>query len=119
MTGSSEQLAGVPEDLAQLVVGLNPADGAFGGGATVNWLGDVVDNVGGFGRQARGDYTVVDLNAWVRLGRHGRLSARLENALGEDYFTRINRATSDAGDTYLIHYRGVPRTLHVSYVYSF
>ena len=120
MTGSSDQLAGVPEDLAQIVVDLGASDGAYGGGATFNWLGDVVDNVSsGFGRQDRGDYANVDLNAWVRLGEYGRLSARLENALDEDYSTRINRATADTGGSYLIHYRGVPRTLHVTYAYSF
>jgi outer membrane receptor for ferric coprogen and ferric-rhodotorulic acid len=119
-TGSSLQLAGVPEDLAQAVVDLTAPSGAYGAGGTFNWLGDVVDNVAsGFGRQARGNYAVVDLNAWVRLGRYGRLSARLENALDENYFTRISRATSDAATSYLIHYRGVPRTLHVAYSYSF
>jgi hypothetical protein len=29
------------------------------------------------------------------------------------------RATKDTGGSYLIHYRGVPRTIHVAYSYSF
>ena len=119
-TGSSDQLAGVPKDHGQAIIELHPADRAYGAGATVNWVGDVYDRVSsGFGRQDRGNYAVVDLNAWVKFGPGGRLSARLENALDEDYFTRINRATRDAGGAYLIHYRGVPRTLHLTYEYSF
>jgi hypothetical protein len=65
---------------------------------------------------------VVDLDGWVGFGpdyRH-RLSARLENAFDADYATHIGRAFRDAdGSPYLLHYLGVPRTLHVAYSYSF
>lgn len=119
-SGGTRQLAGVPRDTAQAVLDLHPANRAYGGGATLNWVGSVHDNVAsGFGPQQRGHYVVVDLNAWLTLGAYGRLGARLENALGEDYYTRINRAARDAGGSYLIHYRGVPRTLHVAWSHSF
>ena len=87
----------------------------------MNWVGSVHDNVSsGFGPQSRGHYVVVDLNGYVALGeKYGRIGVRLENVFDEDYFTRINRATRDAGGSYLIHYRGVPRTIHVAYSYSF
>ena len=94
----------------------------FGGEVIGNYVGSVVDNVScGFGRQQRGHYAVVDLNAYVTFGAgdRQRLSARLENVFDEDYSTRISRATRDAGGAYLTHYRGVPRTLHVAYTYSF
>lgn len=123
MDGSSLQLAGVPEDYAQAALTWQPAGGPFGGSLIANWVGEVADNVSsGFGRQERGNYAVVDLGAWVDFGpgdRH-RLSARIENALDEDYVTRVNRSFRDAtGDAFLLHYRGVPRTLHVTYAYSF
>jgi vitamin B12 transporter len=119
-TGQGRQLAGVPKDTAQAVFDLHPADKTYGAGATVNWVGSVYDNVAsGFGPRSRGHYVVVDLNGYVALGRYGRLGVRLENVLDEDYFTRINRATKDTGGSYLVHYRGVPRTVHVAYSYSF
>jgi outer membrane cobalamin receptor len=63
----------------------------------------------------------MDLNAYVTFGADDRqkVSARLENVFDEDYDTRVNRATRDTGGVYLTHYRGVPRTLHVNYTYSF
>jgi vitamin B12 transporter len=121
--GSSLQLAGVPEDIAQAVLTYEPPGRGFGGARAANRGGGIVDNVSsGFGRVARGDYAVVDLNGWVGFGadyRH-RLSARLENALDEDYATHLSRAFRDAdGSPYLLHYLGVPRTFHVAYSYSF
>jgi vitamin B12 transporter len=119
-TGAGRQLAGVPKDTAQAVVDLHPADKAYGAGATVNWVGSVYDNVAsGFGPQSRGHYVVVDLNGYVALGAYGRIGVRLENVLNEDYVTRVSRATRDTGGSYLVHYRGVPRTIHVAYSYSF
>lgn len=119
--GTDLQLAQVPKDTAQAVVSFHPQGRPFGGQIVGNYVGSVVDNVGGFGRQQRGRYAVIDLNAYVTFGADDRqkLSARLENAFDEDYDTRINRATRDTGGTYLTHYRGVPRTLHVAYTYSF
>lgn len=121
--GSDVQLAGVPEDYAQAALTWKPQGAPVGAAVVANWVGEVADQVSsGFGRQERGHYAVVDLDAWVTFGAHDRhrLSARLENALDEAYVTRVNRAFRDAtGDAYLIHYRGVPRTLHVTYAYSF
>jgi outer membrane receptor protein involved in Fe transport len=76
----------------------------------------------GFGAVQHGRYAVVDLAGWVAFGpqvRH-RLTARLENALDEAYVTHVSRAFRDSdGSAYLLHYRGVPRTLHVVYSYAF
>lgn len=120
-TGSNLQLAGVPRDHAQARADIHPAGDAYGLGVAAIYMGQVVDEVpSGFGRQARGNYAVVDLTAWTHLGEHGRFTARLENALGEDYSTRIGRASRDVGGSrYLVHSRGAPRTLHVSYARSF
>lgn len=121
--GSGQQLAGVPKDIAQATLGLHPAGRGFGASVSAQWVGRVVDNVSsGFGRVEHGRYAVVDLAGWVALGpgdRH-RLTARLENALDEDYASHVSRAFRDAdGSAYLLHYLGVPRTLHVAYSYAF
>jgi vitamin B12 transporter len=117
----SVQISGVPNDFAQAVFDLHPTDAIWGGSASVSWVGKVYDFVAsGFGAQQRGDYAVVDLAAWLKLGpTGGRLTARLENALDEDYSTHLSRATRDAGGAYLVHYLGAPRMLHVGYEYSF
>ncbi len=64
---------------------------------------------------------MVDLTGYVTFGADDRqrISVKLQNLLGEDYFTRTNRATRDTGGSYLVHYRGVPRTLNVAYSYTF
>jgi outer membrane cobalamin receptor len=122
-SGSSLQLAGVPKDIAQGLVTFHPPGRGFGGSIAANWVGDVVDNVSsGFGRVEHGRYTVVDLDGWIAFGpanRH-RLTARLENAFDEAYATHVSRTFQDSdGAPILLHYRGVPRTLHVAYSYSF
>lgn len=121
--GSSVQLATVPEDIAQGVFDWHPQGRPYGASLLANWVGEVADNVSsGFGRQAHGHYAVVDLNGFMTFGQgdHHRLSARLENLFDKTYATRVTRSFNDVtGDPYLVHYRGVPRTLHVSYAYSF
>lgn len=119
-SGSTLQLVEIPQDTAMAAFDLHEPGGAYGGSTTVNWTGDVFDSLpSGIGRVNRGDFTVVDLNAWVKLGEHGRFSARLENALDEDYSTRVRRFFTDGGSAFPGRFRGVPRTLHVSYAYSF
>ena len=121
--GASQQLDRVPEDTAQAMLDYHPVGRGFGGSASVNYVGSVFDNVsGGFGPVQHGHYAVVDLAAYVTFGPgdRQRLNVSLENALDEDYFTRLSRASRDAtGASYIVHARGAPRTLHVTYSYSF
>ncbi|HEY2753752.1 TonB-dependent receptor [Phenylobacterium sp.] len=122
-SGSSIQLNGVPEDIAQAAVDIHPEGRGFGGSVIANWVGSVFDTVsGGFGPQQHGHYTVVDINGYVAFGPgdHHRINLSLENALDEDYATHLSRATrvSD-GSSYIYQFRGVPRTLHVTYSYAF
>jgi len=119
-TGSSAQLVAVPKDYGHARVDMHRADMKYGAGVAVNWTGDVFESLpSGLGRLNRGNYAVVDLNAWLDVGP-GRLGARLENALDKDYSVLLRRYFTDVGNTpYVGHFRGVPRTLHVSYAYSF
>jgi vitamin B12 transporter len=120
-SGSSAQLGNIVKDYARLAIDLHPVDAAYGGGATLNWVGDVYDDLpSGLGRLNRGNYAVVDLTAWYDLGDRGRLSAKLENALDDNYTVLERRFFKDVGGAaYVGHFRGVPRTLHVAYSYSF
>jgi vitamin B12 transporter len=119
-TGSSDQLINVPKDYAMARVEAHTEDGGRGVAAQLNWTGDVYDSLpSGIGRVNRGNWAVVDLAAWVDIGP-GRLSAKLENALGEDYAVLTRRFFRDGTNAPFIgHFRGVPRTLHVAYAYSF
>lgn len=121
-SGQTAQLDRVPEDTAQATLDWHPAGRPFGGSLVANHVGSVTDLVsGGFGPVQHGNYTVVDLNGYVTFGPgdHHKLVASLQNVGDEDYFTRLSRATRDAGGSYIVHSRGVPRTLHVTYSYSF
>jgi len=123
MNGSSAYLAGIPEDQAQAVLDYHPTRYPFGGSILANWVGSVFDNVpSGIGAVDHGHYVVVDLNAYFEFGpqRRHRISARLENAFDEAYSTAVRRTFDDVtGAPYAFHYRGVPRTFHLKYAYSF
>ncbi|HEY8573980.1 TonB-dependent receptor [Phenylobacterium sp.] len=121
--GSDLQFDRIPEQLAKASLVWDPQDRPFGASATAAWTGSVFQTVSGFGRRDYGGYVVVDLAAHAFLDgqrhRH-RLTARLENAFDEAYATRINSALTDAGaGRFLFRFRGVPRTAHVTYSYSF
>jgi outer membrane cobalamin receptor len=121
-SGSGLQLNAVPEDTAQALVDIHPEGRNFGGSVVANYVGSVFDTVsGGFGPTQHGHYTVVDLNAYVNFGpgNRQRINLSLENALDKTYYTHLSRATRDTGGSYIFHFLGVPRTLHVSYSYSF
>ena len=121
--GSSRQLDRVPEDTAQAVVDIHPQGRNFGASVVANYVGSVFDTVsGGFGPVQHGHYAVVDLDGYLTFGPgdHQKVNVSLENALDEPYATRLSRASRDLGGaSYIVHARGAPRTLHVSYSYSF
>ncbi len=70
---------------------------------------------------------MVDFNGGLKLGTEGRhrISLRLENALDEEYATRMRTGERDGGTrmmkamTMLTSFRGTPRTLHLNYSYRF
>jgi outer membrane cobalamin receptor len=85
-------------------------------------VGDVYDTVSSpIGRVDHGGYTTVDASAGYYLDqdRRHRIGARLENALDEDYVTSVGRGSLDIGGFYAYRNLGTPRTLHVTYSYSF
>jgi len=120
--GAGQQFDRIPKAQAKGTVSYDPADRPFGASATAIWTGDVYQQVSGFGRVNYGDYVVVDVAAYAYLdkARRQRVTARLENAFDEDYATRVNSAVIDLStQRFFYRFLGVPRTLHVSYAYSF
>lgn len=120
--GAGRQFDRIPKAQAKGGIVYAPSDRPFGASASLLWTGDVHQQVTDFGRVNYGDYVVVDLAAHVYIDadRRHRLTARLENALDEDYATRVNSARIDLStQRFLYRFLGVPRTLNVSYAYSF
>lgn len=121
--GAGRQFDRVPKSQVKAGIDYAPPDRPYAASASLLWTGDVSSNVSGFGQVDYGDYVLVDLaaHAWLDgADRRHKLTARLENALDETYATRVNSAVPDvAGPRFLYRFRGVPRTLHVSYAYSF
>jgi len=121
--GAGRQFDRIPKSQLKASLNYDPAERPFGASAAVLWTGDVTQSVSGFGLVNYGDYVVVDLAAHVFLDgdkRRHRVTARLENAFDEDYATRVNSALIDLStQRFLYGFRGAPRTLHVSYAYSF
>jgi vitamin B12 transporter len=120
LAGGSLQQQETPKTLAKVAVNYAPANSPVVAGLTLSHTGDTYRNAAG-SRVNYGNYTVLDLNAGLKLGAEGRhrVSLRLENALDEQYASRVRTGTTDGGDDYAYSFRGTPRTLHASYSFRF
>ena len=122
LAGGYSSLPGLPSNRVNASVDLHPANMPFGASLTVYWVGDIFDNVSGFGKVASGNYTVADLGGryFVDAQRRHRVNLRLENLFGEDYATGHGRGFPDVGGApYVTSTLGVPRSLHVSYTFVY
>lgn len=120
--GSDLQIARLPESYAKGALQFTPAQLPLDASATVNWVGNVYQSVGTFGRQNYGDYVTLNLAAryFVDEARRHRLGVNLQNAFDEQYATRLNLAQRDNGSGgFIAEYLGVPRTWGVNYTYEF
>jgi vitamin B12 transporter len=121
--GSSTQRDRTPKMFAKGSLDYAPDTGPFGANLAVNWVGDAWSSPFGFARQNHGNYATVDLGAHFYVDsdpRRHRFGLNLENIFDKDYATRgYGSAPADAGGRFLYFYRGVPRTLRVSYGVSF
>jgi len=118
---SGLQIRRVPEQLLKAAIDYHPANQPFGLFASINYVGRIFDTVGGE-RHEYGKYVVVDLGARAFLdsARHHRFDLNLFNVFDEEYTTRLTRGFPDNGDpAYLVGNLGLPRTLKISYTYSF
>jgi len=120
--GSSEQFNRIPESLMKANLTYRGMRAPLELSASVLYVGDVYEVPhSSLGRREYGGYTVVDLSAayYLDSGRRHRLGARLENALDEEYASSLGRSFRDVdGSSYAYRNLGAPRTLNVSYSYS-
>jgi vitamin B12 transporter len=101
---------------------VHPAGRPFGFSSTINFVGETVNVATGFGNVTSDAYTLVDVGAryFLDSSRRHRLNLRLENLFDKEYTTVPARGFPDAGgDAFLVHNLGTPRTLHVSYSFSY
>ena len=69
LAGGYSSLPGLPSNRVNASVDVHPANKPFGASFTVFWVGDIFDNVSGFGKVASGNYTVADLGRPLLSGR--------------------------------------------------
>ncbi|WP_209005514.1 TonB-dependent receptor plug domain-containing protein [Steroidobacter agaridevorans] len=120
--GSDSQIARLPESYAKGSLQFTPAQLPMDASATANWVGNVYQSVGSFGRQNYGNYFTLNLAAryFVDAARRHRIGVNLQNVFDEEYATRLSSARFDDGSGSFIAERlGVPRTYGVSYTYEF
>ncbi|MGC4110294.1 MAG: TonB-dependent receptor [Nocardioides sp.] len=127
--GSSIQRDRNPEQYAKGAISYAPDDRPFGGNVVVNWVGDAWSSPSGFGRRNYGNYALVDAGAFVYLdgaSRHHRVALNVENLFDKEYATRgFGSGVSDQGvldgsfSRFLFFYRGLPRTVRLSYGLAF
>lgn len=120
--GADVQIQRLPESYAKGSLQFTPAQLPLDASATVNWVGDVYQSVGSFGRHNYGNYFTLNLAAryFVDAARRHRVGLNLQNVFDEEYATRLSSARLDDGSGSFIAERlGVPRTYGVSYTYEF
>lgn len=114
------QLVRVPRSYGK--VGASYDADAWGADANVLWVGNVENNVAGFGRLEYGDYVVADIAAhlFIDADHKHKLTARVENLFDEEYRTALGSALIDgSSQRFVVGTVGAPRTLHVTYSYGF
>ncbi len=118
LNGDGIQLTGIPESELKLGVSFAAADLPAGFNVSIDHVGDINARRG----VIRGNYTVLDISAYMSLGgdeRH-QIAVRLENATDEEYSSRVDLGTVDStGNSYLYDNLGMRRTLHASYTLRF
>lgn len=119
---TGQQIRRVPTDLVKFLADYHPEALPFGLFASVNYVGDIFEPLGGFGQVNYGNYAVVDLGAryFLDMNKRHRINLSLRNVFDEQYSTRPIRGFPDSGAApYLVNNLGLPRTLYVNYGYSF
>ncbi len=122
LAGGYDAIAGIPANQVDAFVDVHPTGLPFGVMLTVNGVGELFNTVSGFGSVTSGDYVVADLSGRVFFDaqRRHRINLRLENLFDNRYTTANARGFPDASSTpFLVHHLGTPRTLHVSYSFSY
>lgn len=120
--GSDLQRPRTPLRFAKGLLSYAPPASVFGGSVSLNWIGDVFQSVGVFGRRNFGRYTTVDLAGYLKVGEgsHHRVGVSLQNLFDEGYATRLLQTPADDGSgNVLVSRLGVPRTARISYTYNF
>ena len=115
------QLRRIPKSLAKAAIDYHPMDMPFGLFASVNYVGKVIETLGGV-RTEYGDYAVVDVGArfFIDMERHHRIDFNVKNLFDKDYATHLTRGfPDDGGPAYAAPFLGTPRTLYARYTYSF
>jgi outer membrane cobalamin receptor len=120
--GGYENLPGIPTNLVDASFDVHPSGKPFGFGSTINFVGETVNVAPGFGNVITEGYTVVDVSGRYFIGnsRRHRINLRLENLFDKEYTTVPARGFPDTGGSaFVVHNLGTPRTLHMSYSFSY
>jgi vitamin B12 transporter len=120
--GGYDNLPGIPRNQVDASLDIHPARAPFGIAATINYVGEMVNTVAGFGNVNTDAYAVVDLSGrlFVEKTRRHRINLRLENLFDKAYTTVLARGFPDTGGSpFLVHNLGTPRTFHLSYSFSY
>lgn len=120
--GSDQQRARTPVRFAKALVKFAPPAARYELSATANWVGDVYQSVGAFGRRNFGSHVSVNASARLYLdaARRHRIGIGVQNLFDEDYATRLAQVQADDGSgPVLVQRLGVPQTFNLSYVLSF
>jgi vitamin B12 transporter len=121
--GASQQIQDIPLDVAKVLFDWAPANLPVGAGLAATFVGELADNApSGLGRQAIGEYVLVDANArwFIDSERTHRFGFRIENLFDEDYVSQAGRGFVDVtGTPYYAPSIGRGRSFHINYAFDF
>ncbi len=123
-SGIDYQFDRIPLTLIKAGLDYHPPSGRFGGGFTLNRVGNLDDEPfgPGSGRVGYGDYTVVDLHGRVFLdaARRQRVDLHVDNLFNHVYYSGLGTGETDITQTsYVVHDLALPRTFQATYTYAF
>ena len=123
-TGVDYQFDQVPVYLVKVGLDYHPSSQRYGGGFTLERIGDLDDEPfgPGAGRVGYGDYTVVDLNGryFIDADRRQRIDFHIDNLFNRTYYAGVGAGVTDITQTnYVVHEFALRRVFQLNYTYSF
>jgi len=123
-SGIDYQFDRIPESVIKAGLDYHPPGSPFGGGFTIERIGNLDDEPfgPGNGRVGYGDYTVVDIGGRVFLdaAHRQRIDLHVDNLFNRVYYSGVGTGETDiTQNTYVVHDLALPRTFQANYTISF
>jgi len=119
---SDKQVERIPKFHAKANLSYRASQGIYGFDLISRYVGDIYERgLAPFKDVKYGNYFIADMSCFLKFGKNKRhkLTMHVNNIFDKEYATLYSRATNDAGERVLYHFKGLPRTAIIEYTYTF